>query len=59
MSPTLITLLLKGAAGFNIVIFPAVLTGAFELVEGGRRGVSLYSRAPAIIGALGGDKGDA
>ncbi len=32
--------------------------GVSMLVEGGRRGVSLHSRAPAIIGALGGNKGD-
>ncbi len=59
MVPALVTLLLKGAAGFNIVIFPAVLTETFKLVEGDRRGVGLDSGAPAVIsGALGGDKGD-
>ena len=59
MSPTLMTLLLKWAVGLNEVVLPTVLTGAFELSQGDRRGVSPRSGAPAIIrGALGGDKGD-
>jgi len=56
--PALVTLLLEQAAGLDKVVFPTILAGALEFVEGGRRGVSLCSRAPAIIGALRGDKGD-
>ncbi len=58
-SPTLMILLLKGAAGFNVIIFPAILTGAFKFLEGGGRGVSPGGGTPAIVsGALRGDKGD-
>jgi len=45
--------------GFNEVVFPTVLTGAFELAHGGRRRISPSGGAPAIISrALGGDKGN-
>ena len=58
-SPTLVTLLFKGAAGLNEVVFAAIFTRAFKLVQRGRRGVSPGSGAPAIVrGALGGDKGN-
>ncbi len=59
MSPALVALALEGALGFNEVVLPTILTGTFELLGRGRRGVSPSGRAPAIIsGALGGDKGD-
>ena len=41
MAPALVTLLFKGALGFNVVIFPTVLTGTLKLLERDRRGVSL------------------
>ncbi len=56
MAPTLVALCLKQAPGFDEVVFPTVLTGTFELMQRGRRGVSLCSRAPTVIrGALQGD----
>ena len=50
--PTLVALLLKWAMGFNIIVVPAILTEALELVKwsGGR--VSLGGRAPTVIWAL-------
>ena len=57
-SLALVALLLEQAAGLHKVVFPTILAGAFEFMEGGRRGVSPRSRAPAIIRALGGNKGD-
>ena len=36
-SPTLMILLLKGAAGFNVIIFPAILTGV-QVLGGGWKG---------------------
>ncbi len=57
-SPAFVALLLEWAAGLHEVIFPTILTGAFEFAERGRRGVSPCSRALAIIRALEGYKGD-
>jgi len=59
-SPALVALPFEWTAGLHEVVFPAVLAGAFELVQRGRRRVSLGSGAPSIIrGALGGNKSDA
>jgi len=56
MFPTFVALPFPGAMGLNKVVFPAILTETFELMEGGRRGVSPGGGASAIIsGALGGD----
>ena len=57
-SPALVALALEWAMSLHEVVVPAVLAGALELMEGGRRGVSSGSGTPAIVGALGGDKGD-
>jgi len=55
-SLTLVALLLEWAASFNEIVFPAILAGAFELVQRGRWWVSPGGGAPAIVrGALGGD----
>ena len=56
--PALVALPLERAMCLHEVVVPAILTGALEFAEGGRRGVSPCSRALAIIRALGGDKGD-
>ncbi len=58
VSPGLVALLFERAVGLYKVVFPAILTGALEFAERGRRGVSPHIGAPAIIRALGGDKGD-
>jgi len=58
-SPTLVALPLEWAAGFDEIVFPIVLAGAFKLAQRGRGGVSLSGGAPAIIrGALGSNEGD-
>ncbi len=52
-SPTLVTLLLEQAVGFDKVVVSAVFAGALEFSQRGRGGVSLSGGAPAIIrGAL-------
>ncbi len=57
--PALMTLGFEGVASFNVIVFPTILTGAFQLMERGRGGVSPGSGAPAIVnGAFGGNKGD-
>ncbi len=58
--PALITLPLERTVSFDKVVFPAILAGAYKLVEGGRRGVSPGGGALAIIsGALGGNESNA
>ncbi len=58
MSPALVALPFEQAMCLHKVVVPAVLAGALEFVEGGRRGVGSCSGAPAVIGALSGNKGD-
>ncbi len=57
-SPALVALPFERAACFDEVVVAAVLTGALEFSQGGRGGVGPGGRAPAIVGALRGNKGD-
>ncbi len=47
-TPALITLLLKGVAGFNIIVLPIVFTGGFEFPKGARGGLSLLRLSMVI-----------
>ncbi len=56
--PALVTLPLEWAMCLHEVVVPAILAGTLEFIKGGRGGIGPGSGAPAIVGALGGNKGD-